>query len=255
MHFSTRIITAIFLILTSSLQNSPIQANGYWTIVSLRIEGSAHTIYEDCVSTAGNIVTTKSGGTHMCDGTNGGAHTTPGGTIISAVDDAVDTWDGTWSKTMREYFITSINGEAAIAGRFWGLLINDKFGDKGGCQIKVSTGDEVVFALEVPEAFQTILKARRNKRVVRSGHPVQFTVFNAIDGKPVQGARIIPGGDMTDEHGKVNVVITGDPGLYSFKATKDKTIRSPTVIIRVTPAPALMTESPMVHDAGFKCCN
>ena len=99
------------LILTSALLNSFIQANAYWTKIHLRIEGPKKTHYEGIILTTEHIVTTKSGGTRECDGTNNGAHTTPGATIMSAIDDAVSTWDGTYDKSTRDYKITSIENE------------------------------------------------------------------------------------------------------------------------------------------------
>ena len=58
------------------------------TLVNLRIEGSMKTIFEGSISTTGHKVTTASGGTHICDGTNNHANPTPGPTCTSALDDA-----------------------------------------------------------------------------------------------------------------------------------------------------------------------
>ena len=58
------------------------------TAVNLRIEGAEKTIFEGSVITRGHNVTTDSGGTHICDGTNNGANPTPGPTCTSALDNA-----------------------------------------------------------------------------------------------------------------------------------------------------------------------
>lgn len=57
-------------------------------MVNLRIEGENKTIFEGPVFTQGHNVTTLSGGTHHCDGTNNGANVLPGATCTSALDDA-----------------------------------------------------------------------------------------------------------------------------------------------------------------------
>jgi transcriptional regulator of NAD metabolism len=66
--------------------------------VNLRIEGEKNTIFESIVSTEGKKVTTASGGTHICDGTNNNASFTSGPTVTSALDSASKlngfTWDG-----------------------------------------------------------------------------------------------------------------------------------------------------------------
>ena len=66
--------------------------------VFLRVEGADKTIFEAVVLTVGHSVTTVSGGTHICDGTNNNASLTPGATATGALDTASHksrfTWDG-----------------------------------------------------------------------------------------------------------------------------------------------------------------
>lgn len=66
--------------------------------VNLRIEGAVNTIFESLVFSRGHNVTTQSGGTHHCDGTNNHPNPTPGATVTTALNDASDlthfTWDG-----------------------------------------------------------------------------------------------------------------------------------------------------------------
>lgn len=68
------------------------------TVVNLRIEGAEKTIFEGPIVTYGHNVTTASGGTHPCDGTNNNANPTPGPTCTSALDNASKLekfpWDG-----------------------------------------------------------------------------------------------------------------------------------------------------------------
>ena len=58
------------------------------TTVHLRIEGKDKTIFERPVSTCGHRVTTRSGGTHHCNGTNNDRYPCAGPTCITALDDA-----------------------------------------------------------------------------------------------------------------------------------------------------------------------
>ena len=85
MHLSW--LSSAFLLLTAAASyasptaNTPIEVN-------VRIEGAQKTLFEGNVLTTGHNVTTPSGGNHKCDGTNGAAHTSPGPTPFSALDDA-----------------------------------------------------------------------------------------------------------------------------------------------------------------------
>ncbi|PUU79223.1 hypothetical protein B9Z19DRAFT_951330, partial [Tuber borchii] len=200
--------------------------------VFLRIEGTDKTFFEDTIYTTGHIVTTIKGGTHECDGTNNGAHPMPGATIISAIDDAVSKWDGTYSKKYRDYFITSIEDDSSG----WGLLVSYKFLDKGGCQTQVAADDQVLVAAGAFSA-DAFLEARADKSSVPSGTEVVFTVVNGVDKKPVGGATVLDGAGhtgTTNAEGKATITF-GSPGVFKLKGTKEKTIRSNKVVITVTP--------------------
>src|SRR2546425_921530 len=57
--------------------------------VQLRVEGATSTIFEGPVTTDGHAVDGQDGtGSHPCDGTNGGAHPSPGPTVTSSLADA-----------------------------------------------------------------------------------------------------------------------------------------------------------------------
>jgi hypothetical protein len=58
------------------------------TTVYLRIEGKTKTIFEGDVATCGHRVTTRSGGTHHCNGTNNDKNPCAGPTCTTALDDA-----------------------------------------------------------------------------------------------------------------------------------------------------------------------
>ncbi len=85
------VISAILIQYITRAQNTEVTVN-------LRIEGDKNTIFEASILTKGKTVTTISGGTHICDGTNNNANSIPGPTITSTLDLAATntnfTWDG-----------------------------------------------------------------------------------------------------------------------------------------------------------------
>jgi len=236
MRLSTNIMRTILLILTSALLNSFIQANAYWTKVYLRIEGRDRTLFERYVLTTGHIVTTALGGTHECDGTNNGAHTTPGATIVSAIDDAVSTWDGDYDKSIRDYKITSIENQLEEGDERWRLLIGYGIRERG-CQSQVVADDHVLVAFGDVNV-DTFLKMKADRKTVDVNGKVVFTVTNGVNGKPVKGANIVPlplnGGTKhtTDDNGKATIPFTS-ADKYKYKAEMDGAIRSNVVVIRV----------------------
>ncbi|KAG0125365.1 hypothetical protein HOY82DRAFT_631610 [Tuber indicum] len=252
MRLSIGITRTTLLILTSALLNSPAEVNGaYYTEISLRIEGPSTTIFENTILTSGHLVTTASGGTHICDGTNNDANQSPGGTITTAVDDAVLTWDGTWDEGTQDFFITSVAGYEQTNDKFWGLLINSKLTDKGGCQTKVSESNEVLVAFD---AFGTdiFLKATAEPVMVIRGGEVVVTVVNGADGSKVEGAVVL--GKKTNARGEVTIKFDQSTGVHKFKATKKKTIRSNEVIVTVATVHVVPTQVPTEYGAGFRCC-
>ncbi|CUS09196.1 unnamed protein product [Tuber aestivum] len=240
MHFSARIISTALLVLTSPLPNSPIWANAARYIsVPLRIEGPSTTIFEGTIKTSGHIVTTASGGTHQCDSVSNGEDqtpndATPGGTITTAIDDAVSTWDGTWSKKYQDYFITSIAGYGQTQHQFWGLLIDYEIIGKGGCEHKLVDGQNVLVAFDAFGA-SAFLTASVNIGSVPVGGEVIVTVVGGSSGTPVEHAEVLGARTGGDGTAKIKFDRIGE---HKFKATKDGTIRSNQVKVTVTRANA-----------------
>lgn len=201
------------------------------TIVNVRVEGATHTIFEAPVVTNGHAVTTSSGGTHVCDGTNNGANATAGPTATAALDDAAAagafTWDGSFSKTFDDYFITRIGSDAQTSSQFWGILLNYQFTPVGGCQQRVHFGDEVLFAFD---AFskQHFLKLS-GPHVAHAGQPTTVTATDGQNGQPIAGATVGPidntGSATTDANGKAQVTFRS-PGIKRLKAERADSIRS-----------------------------
>ena len=93
--FLLHISTIAFAAPTDALPATPPHLG---TFVNLRIEGANHTVFEDFIFTRGHRVTSASGVTLECDGTNNHTNPFPGPTCTSALDDASKlkhfTWDG-----------------------------------------------------------------------------------------------------------------------------------------------------------------
>ncbi|NGO72415.1 DUF4430 domain-containing protein [Streptomyces boncukensis] len=124
------------------------QANDPVT-VALSVQGPDGSIYDDTLSTTGHDVTTPSGGTHPCDGTNNGANDTPGATPTAALDDAAKnegfTWDGPWYPSFEDYLVTTIDGKSGGQDAFWSISVNGTPTEVGGCQLHLKEGDKVAF--------------------------------------------------------------------------------------------------------------
>jgi hypothetical protein len=191
------------------------------------VEGETQTIFEDQVTTDGHDVTTDSGGTHTCDGTNGGAGgaaaPTAGTAVATASDAGGFSWIGQWSNSQQDFLLTDVNGEApdfSVDQTFWGFYVNGQFASKGMCGTRVAAGDEVLFA--VAKGTEQLLKLT-GPATANRGEAVQVTVTDDSNGAPVAGASV--GGATTGADGHATVSF-GQTGNQSVKATKPDAIRS-----------------------------
>ena len=201
-------------------------ARSYRSIVNLRIEGLTNTIYEAPILSGPRNITTPSGGTHHCDGTNGGANLAPGNTCTDALDAASKLlnfpYDGDYFASFDDYLITSISTTTQTSTMFWGLLLNYQFTPVGGCQQEVKAGDQVLWAFD---AFnkQYFLKVTPSVLAVKKGSSKQVTVTDGTTGIPIAGAVI--DGVTTDANGVATLTFP-KIGAFTYKATRDDSIRS-----------------------------
>jgi hypothetical protein len=55
-------------------------------------------------------------------------------------------WKGSWYASYHEYFITGILGDSETSKKYyWGLYVNGKLASKGACEIKLKSGDKLLF--------------------------------------------------------------------------------------------------------------
>jgi hypothetical protein len=205
--------------------------------IKLRVEGATRTIYEGTVKTEGHVVTTASGGTHECDGTNNGANPEPGPTPTSALDSAAAkngfTWDGTWFEEFGDYFIERVAESAETSTEFWGVLINYQFTPVGGCQQIVHPHEEVLWAFNAFEKSH-FLKLKKGKHGAGS-----VLVTDGLTGEPIENATVGPvnngPGATTNAQGEATLTFTA-PGKHRVKAERSDSIRSNSLVVK-TAAP------------------
>lgn len=224
-----------FLLLASLLVLAlPAAAVAAPTAVDVRIEGRSSTIFFGPVTTDAKVVSPATGGDHLCDGTNGGAGTTPGPTPTTALDDAAIKggfdWDGTWYDGFGDYGVERIAGESQTSSEFWGVFVNGELTPVGGCQMLVKAGDEVLWTFDAFSKSGALkLTAPAN---AKTGDPVDIRVTDRATGTPIAGASV--GSAATTDDGTATLFFD-DPGVYALKADKDGYIRSREVRVCVDP--------------------
>ncbi|MFF3018558.1 DUF4430 domain-containing protein [Streptomyces sp. NPDC057939] len=117
--------------------------------VELTVQGPNGLLFKGRIKTKGHDVTTATGGTHKCDGTNGGANPSKVPTPTAALDDAAHkkgfTWDGTWYSSFDDFSVDTIKNVSGGGTAYWSISVNGTPTPIGGCQFKISAGDQVAF--------------------------------------------------------------------------------------------------------------
>ncbi|WP_256106180.1 DUF4430 domain-containing protein [Streptomyces sp. ODS05-4] len=117
--------------------------------VSLTVQGPDGILFKGRIRTKGHTVTTATGGTHTCDGTNGGANPSAVPTPTAALDDAARkrgfTWDGAWYPSFDDFSVDTIKNVSGGGSAYWNISVNGVSTPVGGCQFKLNAGDQVAF--------------------------------------------------------------------------------------------------------------
>ena len=219
--------------------SAPAAADAVPVTVNLRVEGLTRTVFDGPVTTDAHPVTTATAGTHVCDGTNGGAEPVPGPTATGALDDAAKvagfTIDGPYGNFGIDDFFLERVGDERIdpMTQFWSLWINHAFSDKGGCQKRVLAGQDVLWAA-IPFSVDVPLKLT-GPATAQTGRPVQVQVTDGQTGAPQAGAAV--GGSTTGSDGVASLTFDA-ADIYRLKAEKPGTIRSNTIVMCVDPPEA-----------------
>jgi hypothetical protein len=205
--------------------------------VNIRIEGSGSTVYEGPVTTDGKIVTTAAGGSHKCDGTNNAQPHSPGATPTTALDDSSIahgfTWDGSYFASFDDFAVERIASDGQVGvftGNFWDLIVNRVTASVGGCQMRVSAGDQVLWEWQDGSKPNLQLTAPAKAEV---GQPVDVRVQEyGSDGALAPAAGASVNGQLTGADGHATVSFS-DSGTHHFKATRPDAIRSNAVDVCV----------------------
>src|SRR3954470_9972909 len=202
------------------------------TTVAVRIEGPSTTIFEGPVTPAIQTVDGGDGtGPHKCDGTNGAANLTAGATATSIMDTAIRgagrSWQGNFNPSFDDFLVNRIGGTSATESQFWGVAVDGKSLEVGGCQAIVKPGQEVLWAFD---SFGKKLLRASGPKQVRAGKVASFKVIDSEKGTPVAGARI--GGAQTNANGVAKVSYR-HAGARRLKAAAPKAIRSKALVLRV----------------------
>ncbi|MFF8614390.1 DUF4430 domain-containing protein [Streptomyces sp. NPDC015350] len=117
--------------------------------VTVTVQGPDGPLFRKKIFTWGHDVTTATGGTHKCDGTNGSAHATKVPTPTAALDHAAKrngfTWDGTWYASFDDYSVDTVKGVSGGGSAYWSISVNGTPTPVGGCQFEIENGDQVAF--------------------------------------------------------------------------------------------------------------
>ncbi|MFE4308799.1 DUF4430 domain-containing protein [Streptomyces sp. NPDC056891] len=127
---------------TATYTNAPVR-------VTVTVQGPDGLLFQKKIFTWGHDVTTATGGTHKCDGTNGSAHATKVPTPTAALDHAAKrngfSWDGTWYASFDDYAVETVKGVNGGGSAYWSISVNGTPTPVGGCQFEIENGDQVAF--------------------------------------------------------------------------------------------------------------
>jgi len=204
-------------------------------LVTVRVEGATRTIFEGPILVEGRTITTESGGTHKCNGTNDGAYPKSVPVPTAALADAAVlggfTFDADYFPEFEDYFVTRIAENAETSTEFWGTLVNYEFTPVGGCEFALHNGDEVLFAFNAFNA-EHFLKLT-GPQISVTGRPITVKVTDGTTGEPIGGALVAPvgasGGVDTNSNGEATITFS-HPGLTRLKASKAGSVRSNALI-------------------------
>ena len=224
-------------VLTAALALAP-AAQAAPTKVKVRVEGATKTLFEGAVTTDAHPVDAGDGsGAHTCDGTNGGADTTPGPTATGALDDALKranvAWSGSYSASLSDFLVNKVGPDAATSTQFWGVGVQWKSLEAGGCQFKVSPGEEVLWAYDL-FSKKHILRLSGPRRV-RFGKLFRVKVVDGQTNRPVAGARV--GGKKTGKRGVAKLRVRR-VGVKRLKARERTSVRSNQLRVKILPRKA-----------------
>ena len=132
------------------------------------------------------------------------------------------TYDGSFSPSFNDYFITRIGSTQQSGNSYWGVLNNGVFTSSGGCGAQVRPGDSSLWQWDAFN-LQSLLTITPQYAVVTAGSPVSLKVTsrspNGGGTSNFGGARLSgPDGPTSDSNGNIAFNAPSQPGCYQYKA-------------------------------------
>jgi hypothetical protein len=123
-----------------------------------------------------------------------------------------------------------VAGDSQTSSQFWGVFVNGKASQTGGCQQAVGQGDEVVWAFDAFSKAQALRLSGPDSAT--TGRPVTVRVTDSSTGAPLAGASVQ--GAITGPDGNASFSIA-EPGVYRVKAERADSVRSNVLVMCVDP--------------------
>lgn len=205
--------------------------------VQLRVEGESRTLFEGKVHTEDHNISED--GKHPCDGTeesNGGSGDDPGPTTTSALDDSGVSWEGDWNDDFKDFLVTRVGGDHQNSNQFWGIARNFEPVERGGCQQRVDSGDDVLFAFDFfrGDYSQKRLLELKGPDTVTAGEEFVVHVRDGSRGDDISDAEV--NNVETDGSGDARLCFDGE-STQKLKAEAPGSIRSNALEVDVVAGP------------------
>ena len=219
---------ALALIAVAAITAASAGATATAPTISVRIEGTTSTLRLP------TSVTLKPGSVNS-DGVAG--HSCSSLTAAGAIELATHgSWKGTWSKSLRGYFISAVDGLAlpATGAEYWAFWVNDAPASQGICGYKPKPGDSILF---FPDCYgkkcppNDGVLAVKAPATVTAGSPTTVTVtaYSDAAGKPSPkaGATVTGAGTSakTAAGGAARITFT-KPGRFWLEVSAPHTTRT-----------------------------
>ena len=200
--------------------------------VTVRVEGLHGTLLQPTVVTltAGSV--SKGDAADSCSTLS----------ALGALQDATKgDWEGAWSESYREYFITSILGTAypQTASYYWAFWLDDKPASSGACSVVPAQGSSILFfpeydgkskSVAVPNVLGLSAPA---SALLGKPFTVLATSYANATGKPspARGVTLSAGSAhaTTTSAGRATLTLT-KPGLVEIRGSAPNLVRDEVVI-------------------------
>jgi len=228
-------------LVTQSPANAAKTATGPVPDVTVRVEGLTKTLLPPTTVTLESGSVSKGVAADSCSALS----------ALGALQDATHgVWNGSWSSSYKEYYVTSILGDtySSTADYYWAFWLNDKPASLGACGVDPAKGSSVLFFPEYDGKSKSIVAPNvlgiSAPASVLVGKPftVVVTSYANTNGKatPAIGALVSAGSASAT---------AGSGGKASLTLSKTGNVE-----IKVTAAHSLRDEATVcIHKAGGSC--